>query len=99
MHEPAALHILNLKRRTTWPRTVRAALKDLLCVPDEPLDVDRQLYSRLARPQHFMAQDSQILLQLCSKDRGSTAPETHAIPLPCDKLNGVFINDSHYENK
>jgi hypothetical protein len=43
---------------------MRAALEDLLRVPDQALEVDRQLHTGVAGAHHLVAQHAQVLLQL-----------------------------------
>ena len=43
---------------------MRAALEDLLRVPDQAPEIDGQLHPRLPRAHHLVAQHAQVLLQL-----------------------------------
>ena len=60
--------------RTAGAAAVRLAVEHLLRVPDEALEVDRQLHARLAAAQHLVPQHLQVLLQL----RAPTAPRVTA---------------------
>ena len=51
-------------RRTAGPAAVRLAVEDLLRVPDEALEVDRQLHAGLAAAQHLVPQHLQVVLDL-----------------------------------